>query len=393
MDPINRAEIESLAKIQGIPCVSIYTAMHGTWPEIYGDYLRFQDRLHQARQALIAQGSNEAEAQRLLEPAFELAERSELWQPTRARTLAVFLNAHAQGDGPLRFWRLPFETADSVDVAGRFYVTPLLSLLDRNVPFLLLALNTAGLKLYECDRQRIAPIPLPAGLAPSLDIFLAGMELGRPLRFQTSAPATRGAGGDQVGPIHSQTSYRDDHQLRVTEYVQRIGKEFQNLLHYRREPLVIAGGERLQATFRQACHSPRLAEQGVIGSPQHMTEGELHAAAMEKVWAWRQQRLAQFNGRFGSRTVFGRACYRIETIIEAARSGRVDALVFGDRVRLWGDDDPVNRLVSIHREKLPGDVDLVNAASVETLLHGGDVHAVEPRAMPEGTKVAAVLRW
>jgi uncharacterized protein (DUF2267 family) len=39
------------------------------------------------------------------------------------------------------------------------------------------------------------------------------------------------------------------------------------------------------------------------------------------------------------------------------------------------------------------DVDLLNTAAIETVLHGGDVHTVELEQVPDSAPAAAVLRW
>jgi hypothetical protein len=202
-----------------------------------------------------------------------------------------------------------------------------------------------------------------------------------------------GAGSDQVGLVHGQTSYKDDRKVRVAEYVSLLGKEFLNLLNRRRLPLVVAGVEHLHPVFREACPSRHLVAEGIPGSPEKLTEHELHGPAVEQVWNWRERRFAEFNGQFGTRMAHGRASEQIETILPAAREGRVDALVFADGVRVWGDDDPVNQLISIHEDRLPGDADLLNSAAIETLRHGGDVHAVEQEQLPNNAPAAALLRW
>ncbi|MDX2243921.1 MAG: hypothetical protein NW224_24865 [Leptolyngbyaceae cyanobacterium bins.302] len=49
--------------------------------------------------------------------------------------------------------------------------------------------------------------------------------------------------------------------------------------------------------------------------------------------------------------------------------------------------------LEIHNDAQPGDEDLLNAAAIQTLFHGGTVYAVEPQNVPDDAPVAAVFRY
>ncbi len=49
--------------------------------------------------------------------------------------------------------------------------------------------------------------------------------------------------------------------------------------------------------------------------------------------------------------------------------------------------------IQIHSEPQPGDEDLLDAAAIQTLMHGGVVYAVEPQKMPDEAAIAAVFRY
>ena len=47
--------------------------------------------------------------------------------------------------------------------------------------------------------------------------------------------------------------------------------------------------------------------------------------------------------------------------------------------------------LEMHNDAQPGDEDLLNAAAIQTIFHGGTVYAVELEEVPHDTPVAAVF--
>lgn len=49
--------------------------------------------------------------------------------------------------------------------------------------------------------------------------------------------------------------------------------------------------------------------------------------------------------------------------------------------------------VDLHHERMPGDEDLFDFASVYTLFNDGAVYAVKPEEVPGGSLIAAIFRY
>jgi len=60
---------------------------------------------------------------------------------------------------------------------------------------------------------------------------------------------------------------------------------------------------------------------------------------------------------------------------------------------LWGNFDPTNNMIHVHKEPRFRDDDLLDEAATQTLLHGGTVYAVEQTKIPGELPVAAVFRY
>ncbi|MGA1526103.1 MAG: hypothetical protein ACO4CZ_19230, partial [Planctomycetota bacterium] len=74
----------------------------------------------------------------------------------------------------------------------------------------------------------------------------------------------------------------------------------------------------------------------------------------------------------------------------AGEEGRIAYLLCAADRALWADPDAPGQP---HAARQPGDLDVIDVASTETLQHGGEVRFVESSAMPtDGSPLAAVLR-
>jgi len=83
----------------------------------------------------------------------------------------------------------------------------------------------------------------------------------------------------------------------------------------------------------------------------------------------------------------------IEEALPAAFYGRVESLFVALDQEQWGRFDPATNTLALHTEAESGDVDLLDVAAIQTLLHGGKVYAVERTEMPGDSLVAAVFRY
>jgi hypothetical protein len=115
-----------------------------------------------------------------------------------------------------------------------------------------------------------------------------------------------------------------------------------------------------------------------VSGPQAPTNGvrlrdAIHSARDEAYSArGAQGALAQFEKLAGN----GRASTDPQEIVKAAREGRVFQLLLAERIPFEGrEDDPLN------------------AAALETLLHGGEVFLVPADKMPQHKSLAAAFRF
>ena len=87
-----------------------------------------------------------------------------------------------------------------------------------------------------------------------------------------------------------------------------------------------------------------------------------------------------------------RASHSLQEIIPAAYHGRIEIMLVDTESRQWGTFDPVTDQVHLHREEEAADEDLLEFATVHTILNKGIVYTIEPGEMPQGASIAALFR-
>lgn len=391
MDTMTREDLKLLAAEQNPLCLSLYHPLHRRYPHTQENQTLLREALDEAQAQLVHKGLINSEIERVLGPARELLERDDFWEPSDARGLAVFVRDNGSGSPKLKTYRLPFSVSQRVDVGTRFHVTPLVGLLDWDSPFHLLALGQNSVRLYACNRKYATVAQLPPGIPESFEQFTAQTDSGKPTQSRVSARAA--TGGREAMIVHGQTTHKDEHKARVHEFVAHIGKELNGWLSGRTDPVILAAVDSYHPIFQKACPYPYLVAEGIHGSPDELTESELHKQATERVSNWRKNRFSDFNGRFTTSMAHGHASCEIESIVPAAFAGRVESLLLASGETIWGRCDPNSPLAIVSEDRTSGDVDLLDLAIGETLAHGGEVHSTDSDAIPGGSAAAALLRW
>jgi hypothetical protein len=115
--------------------------------------------------------------------------------------------------------------------------------------------------------------------------------------------------------------------------------------------------------------------------------------ARELVVAQVRGAVARQVGRWLELRSGGRAIDELESIVRAAAAGEIEVLFVTTEMERWGTWEADLCHVALHVDPERGDVDLLDFAAAQTLVQGGEVHALPPGSLPEGRGVAAILRF
>jgi len=387
MDLVTRDDLRTLVETAGEPCVSIYMPTHRMGRETQQDPIRLKNLLEQARGQLRASDIDVLAARELLAPAEKLLSSGLFWQH-QSCGLALFI-----ASGVFHRYRLPLEFEPLALVGERFHVKPLLPFFSANGRFYVLALSQGEVRLFQGTAYTASEIDLdqaPGGLAEALRYD----DPEKQLQFHTST-RTPGAVGDRPATYHGQGVSQDDQKTNLLRYFNKVDQGVYPLLRDERAPLVLAGVEYLLPIYRQANTYPHLVDEAILGNPETLSAADLHRRAREIVQPLSEDEVRQARERYRALAGVGdeQALSDPETVVAAAYYGRIDTLFVALERHLWGTFDVPSNTMQVHKERQTGDVDLLDLAAEQALLHDGTVYAVQPGEMPGKARVAALLRY
>jgi hypothetical protein len=179
----------------------------------------------------------------------------------------------------------------------------------------------------------------------------------------------------------------------ILRHFRQIDKGLHDLLKGEQMPLVLAGVEYLFTIHRQANTCPYWVDKGVTGNPDELGVKELHGRAWSVVEPLHFKAQDQAVARYKQLAGTGLASSNLESTIRAAYRGRVESLFVPVDIQRWGRFGPNANVVHSRPNPGPEDQDLLDSATMQTLLHSGAVYAVKPEEVPDGAVQAAVFRY
>ena len=213
MDTFRDQDLHELTGTTAAHCVSIYLPTHPASEQGQQDLIRLRNLLDQAETALQARGLGVAESRRILSGGRALLTNNEFWNG-RTAGLALFLTPER-----LQAWQLPMTVDSLAWVGNRFYVKPLIRLLNESAAYFLLAVSQNRVRLfhgnrYELVEQKVAG--MPDRMSEVVEHHLSDGQ-GQSHTGQTAVRGKEGA------VYHGQGSARDHWQKHdVAEYFRVI---------------------------------------------------------------------------------------------------------------------------------------------------------------------------
>lgn len=382
---IRPEEMRSLAAPRTAWCVSIYMPLHGSQRDSQQDVIRLKNLVNQADEMLAARGMRRPEIDAFLEEARALEGNGLFWRFTGKKGLALLIEPKT-----LRWIRSQVAFEESVAVENRYHLAPLVQAFCKPERLLILALSGNSVRLYQSEESRLTPIQLPEPFPTSLSEATKGTEFDRGLSYHTSA--AHGRGTVRVGIQTGHGTPKDDQKTLVTEYVRSVVKHLEPVLRHESSPLVLVAVHALHPVFRELCRYPYLLEEGVMASPDSLTDSELHRRAIEAAGPNRHANLQAALERYRQMQRTDRIAYHIEQILPAIEHGRVDVLFAASDAHIWGTSDNKTG-VAVHRVREAHDVDLLDLAICKTIEHGRTAYVIDAQAVPSHEPLAAILKW
>jgi hypothetical protein len=378
--PISFQELKELSASQG-PCITVLFPLH------HEDTRQIRVTVKKALQDI---------SEKLDRRNVDRKSQAALLEPIRA--LADTIEEQPQAHGVLilrspdvfRHYFIPQAPQECVEVAEHFYLLPLIPILRESRPFYILALSQKHIRLLRCTNMTSEEVPLPPTVPQNLDAFIHSDKPDHVLDNSAAGGPGTGTMGRVMFGTGTDKERSDQYLLHFYKAVDRgIGE----LLKDDPSPVVIAGVEYELPLYRNVSTFPRLVEDPIRGAPDGLKGGELHKRAFDPIQTyWRkdiEEALEMYEQLGGS----DRVSVSLKEIVKAAYDGRVLHLFVAQGARHLGNFDEMSHRVRTHSEERPGDEDLINAATVQTISHAGNVFVIPRNKVPHGSQMAAVMRY
>ncbi|MBI1833112.1 MAG: hypothetical protein HYR84_16855 [Planctomycetes bacterium] len=375
MNTLTGKELKSLLALIGKPCVSLYQPTRPGGAE--QDPIQFKNLIVEAEEIALEKGMTGDAVKKMFRPARRLLSDAEFWR-NAGEGLAVFMTPTQ-----MRWYRLRKPVAPRVVVGERFFVKPLLSLLDREARFYVLGLNPKRIHLWEGDAEGVHEIELhamPTSLAEALQLH----DRDEPLEFHSHK-----VGGHWDTVFHGQGVGIDTAKDDLFLYFQKIDRGLHEYLPAR-APLILAGVEYLWPIYRKANRHPHLVEEGIPGNAERWSMRDLHEHGWNLVRERFEQPVRAVRGQYAALAGTGRTCHDPVETVQAACAGRLEALMIAGDRETWGGWDPAKNEVVVHPQAMNGDEDLANLAAIHAAEHGAKVFVLPTRDMPEQAGIAGI---
>lgn len=362
----SRHQIVRLLQARGEHLVSIYLPTTPITPEADTARIAFKNLAAEAAAGLQGAGAAEREA---VELALEdLHDDRDFWAE-QAHSLAVFADPHG-----LRSFRLPNRLIESVQVADRFYVKPLLRAVTFPQTAFVLALAEGSVRLLEVTPD-----------LPTFEVRVAGLPAD-------AADAVGKASITDRSPAR-RLQGTEGRKTLVRSYARAVDRAVRAVLAGRDVPLILAASEPIDAIFRSVNSYPHLAQRTLAGSPEAATDAELGEAARAVLDDLYAEQLRDLGDQFEERSAAGRTAVEINDLGRAATFGAVETLFVDIDAQVAGTIDEESGAVLLDEVEQDGGYGVVDELCRRVILAGGTVLALRAADVPGGGPAAAILRY
>ena len=368
VDIPTQAEVSQLVAARGEALISIYLQ---TTPETqHIDTAR--TRLKQLTNDAVAQLEAVGVAKRTIWPIEEqlhdLVDDDEFWR-TQANSLAIFVTPDS-----LRTYRLPNQLTETVQVADRFHLKPLLRAVSMPQHAFILALAENEVRVIEL-----------LGDQPAQEIRVPDLPKDAASVAGTASVNSRNYSGRQGG------GEGQKHHLR--QYCRKIDAALRGLLSGRSEPLILAATDPLLSIYRSINSYAHLADAAIETSPVRIPPHDLGTEARKIVDKLNADSIAAFASLYTERENEGRATTQVARAARAATFGAVDTLLVDIDSVVPGLVDEETGEITFDKEDSAVSYGVIDEIAGRALAHGGRVLAVRRADIPQEAELAAILRY
>ncbi|MGF1451445.1 MAG: hypothetical protein ACFB21_05165 [Opitutales bacterium] len=386
------SEILQLAKAQGGTRISIYLPLAKAADRSDENRIHAKNLYRAAEAELHARGVRDGNTDSWLKPLAELLEDPHnLLRPQAS--LALFIDAEGSA-----LYDLPQSVEPSVTVGSRYFLKPLVPLLNGDIAFVTVSLELERCRVYESLSSGLREINVPDLPQKITDITWRDdpeKMLQHHTANQVSVPGAPGQAPGQI--FHGQGSSKDYEEIQVERYLLSVAKTLETFLTDDSRSVFVFAESRNLGHLKNHFNLPRKDIHYMEFDPRDLKESDLdercRKALHEKVARERED----FTKRLDAARN-GDAVFDLSAAAVAAGQGRLDGALIAEDYEARGICDAEQGVVTLLKDDAKAEEedcahDLLDLIAQETLAHGGRVFSAPSVEIPGGGPVAALRRF
>jgi hypothetical protein len=368
VDVPSLAELKALIATRADACLSIYVQTTPQTQHVSQSRVQFGNLVKQGLGLLEEAGVDKRRRALLETECAALADDDNFWK-FQAHSLAVLATPDS-----LRTFRLATAVKDTVQVADRFLLKPLLRAIAFPQTAYILALSENAVRLI-----KIYPD------LPPLEVKVTGLP----------ASAADAVGRASVNNLSQNTrlANSEGQTVLLRQYARQVDGALRHVLAGQDLPLILAATKPLDSIFRNLNSYPALLKSAIVTSPDRMSDGELATAARPILDQHYQDDVAIAKAQFETRVGDRRATTDMAEIARAATMGAISLLMVDIDKTIAGTVSDTDGALSLPQVAAPLDYDVLDEIAGRAILSGARFLALREGDLPDKAPLAAILRY
>jgi hypothetical protein len=380
---------EQLAGYHSNCCISAYIPTHRAGMEVneQQDRIAFKTLLQEVRSLLQEKSYTQTQIEKIVEPGYRLLREADTLWYNMTEGMAVFMS-----ENYFKYVRLPFAPKQEILVNNSFYITPLIPAIAGKEHFYLLSISKRRARIFRVDdfyMEEIQIEEMPNGME---DVVHFEVKEDKDLFRGGSTHA--GRGGIPSANYHGIGAGQPDQKESLALYLKEVDRViWQKVLAREQAPLLLAGVDYLLPIYRSVSSYQYIWEDDMTGNFDKHSNELLYQAAKEKMAPFFEKHHKVALETYLNKLATPLTTSMPDAVIRSSFYGQVADLFVEKGAHIWGQFDAQNNQLQVHDTKQEGDDCLVDKAAIQTILHGGQVHLLDKNEMPNGSTIAALLRF
>jgi hypothetical protein len=394
MEKLTKSALQTLVQQTASPTVTIYIPMHTTAspPHVAENQIRFKNLLHQAADQLRQDHRDGELAERLEQVITEKHDDMGFWEQ---QTPGLLLCATPES---ITFYQLPIDTEEYIAIDRHFHLAPLMGIVQDAREFLLLVLAQHQPKLFIGSLFGLEPYDIKLPESPKTALNIDETNQKSENQGTTTGPSSKGTAGSVSsgrGWFNGRGGARNPQEQDRLKFFRMIDQNISEATN-KSLPLIVAGTDSEVAEYREISKYPRLLETSIAGNHVHQDTEQLFRRAKqilrdEIITPDHQAAVEDYLQTTGHSPE--RASHDAKSIAKAALEGRVDTLLA--RLTRRTADTVQDSEKEVPRISFPDKVTSkhLNDVALSVWQTSGEIYNLLPDEMPNGTLLAAKLRY